>query len=177
MPEFQISRRPALSDKQPVTGPGIEISAPPPGAILHALAQPGDAGARGFIENALMSDTFSIRPVSPGQWFSVADDPLSHADFRNLCEALEPRVDLVDQSHGRTRIIVQGPQVEAMLAKGTAIDLHIDQFTVGSAASTLIGHVSAHLTRTGEHCFEILVLRSFAENMWDDLVRMSRELN
>jgi sarcosine oxidase subunit gamma len=58
------------------------------------------------------------------------------------------------------------------LSRGTAVDLDPTAFLVGHATMTLIGHISAHLTRLDADRFEITVLRGFAEALWDDLARM-----
>jgi sarcosine oxidase subunit gamma len=39
----------------------------------------------------------------------------------------------------------------------------------------LLGHVSVQLTRMAPDGFEILVLRSFAQDVWDSLIAMGRE--
>ena len=75
----------------------------------------------------------------------------------------------------RARILVGGTAVRRMLAKGVGLDLHPDLFAVGRSAATMIGHLSVLLTRTGTDDYEILVTRSFAEALWDDLETLARE--
>jgi sarcosine oxidase subunit gamma len=65
--------------------------------------------------------------------------------------------------------------VERVLAKGTAVDLTLSAFPIGKSTTTLIGHIAAHITRMSAEGFEIMVLRGFAESLWDDLARMSAE--
>jgi sarcosine oxidase subunit gamma len=55
------------------------------------------------------------------------------------------------------------------------VDLDQSALPVGRSATTLIGHIAAHLTRIDAECFEIVVLRGFAASLWDDLSRMSLE--
>lgn len=38
---------------------------------------------------------------------------------------------------------------------------------------TMVGHLSVQIVRTGDDSFELTVLRSFAESLWDDLVHMA----
>ncbi len=83
--------------------------------------------------------------------------------------------DVVDTSHGRVRMALSGATVERVLAKGTAVDLALSAFPVGQSATTLVGHISVQLTRTGEQSFELMVLRGFAGSLWDDLIGMARE--
>ena len=42
-------------------------------------------------------------------------------------------------------------------------------------ATTLLGHVSVQLTRVAPDGFELLVLRSFARDVWDSLIATARE--
>ena len=84
-----------------------------------------------------------------------------------------PDVAVSDQSHGRVRIVVEGAQAAEMLAKGTAVDL--EGMAVGASASTLVGPLGVHLTRTSAVRYELMVLRSFAEALWHDLEMMAAE--
>ncbi|SEH97891.1 sarcosine oxidase, gamma subunit family, heterotetrameric form [Rhizobium tibeticum] len=57
-----------------------------------------------------------------------------------------------------------------------AVDLALSECAVGRSTTTLIGHIAAHITRVDEDAFEIIVLRGFAESLWDDLARMCRRI-
>ncbi len=104
-----------------------------------------------------------LRPAGPGQWFLLGDAlPEGIGDFA-----------VSEQGHGRIRIVVEGPDAAALLAKGTALDL--DALAVGASAQTLIGPIGAHVTRAGERRFELMVLRSYAESFWHDLGEMATE--
>jgi sarcosine oxidase subunit gamma len=171
-----ITPRAALSARKPLIGTGIRIEAMPEGHVIHVLAGAGAGDLAPFLaERAPEQAPFAVRTVSPGQWFIAGDKVLSRSEFTALVTTLQPKADCVDQSHGRVRIRVSGPKVEQMLAKGTAVDLAAVAFPAGHAATTLIGHIAAHLTRTGAEDFEIIVLRGFAESLWDDLETMGRE--
>ncbi len=143
-------------------GGGVTLTALPDGHVVLLLAKTG----------APAPDMEGLRPAGPGQWFLVGDAPLTEAGMAALAARL-PEVALSDQSHGRVRIAVAGPQVVAMLAKGTAVDL--ERMAVGQSATTLIGPLGVHLTRTGPAAFELMVLRSFAAALWHDLEAMAAE--
>lgn len=155
MAELRKIRRAAL-------GGGVAVTALPEGHVLLLLARAG----------APMPEVEGLRPAGPGQWFAVGDAPLTEADLAALAARL-PDVALSDQSHGRVRVAVAGPQAVAMLAKGTAVDL--ERMEVGRSVTTLIGPLGVHLTRTGEMAFELMVLRSFAAALWHDLEAMAAE--
>lgn len=142
-------------------GGGVTLAALP-GHVLLLLTRAG----------APAPDLEGLRPAAPGQWFLVGDAPLADADLAALADRL-PDVAISDQSHGRVQIATSGPSVCAMLAKGTAVDL--ERMAVGASATTMIGPLGVHLTRTSETAFELLVLRSFADALWHDLGAMALE--
>jgi sarcosine oxidase subunit gamma len=171
---FALVARPALCGKMPINRNGVTLDAVSGGYVVHVLAKATNRESdvlRDVVGRAL----FALRTVSPGQWFIVDDTALSHADFQALAARLKPAGDVVDQSHGRVRIRLRGPQAARVLSKGTAIDLVLSSFPVGRSATTLIGHIGAHITRINNDGFEIIVLRGFAESLWDELDHMSRE--
>jgi sarcosine oxidase subunit gamma len=102
----------------------------------------------------------------------VGDVPLNAEEFAGLVSRL-PDVAVSDQSHGRVRIVVDGAKAAAMLAKGTAVDL--EALAVGACATTLVGTLGVHLTRTAATTYEVMVLRSFAAVLWEDLEVMAAE--
>lgn len=141
---------------------GVALAALPEGHVLLLLTRAG----------APAPDVAGLRPAGPGQWFLVGDTPLADAGREALAARLLD-VAISDQSHGRVRIAVSGPQAMAMLAKGTAVDL--ERMAVGASTATLIGPLGVHLTRTREAAFELMVLRSFAAALWHDLRAMAAE--
>ena len=176
MSEFRVTLSPALAGRAAVSRKGISVEAQPEGTLLHLLVHPtmGDAVR---LAADLMAVGLELRPLTTGQWFAVGDTALAHADLAALSATLKPQADIVDQSHGRVRIIVKGKMAARVLSKGTAVDLDIAVFPVGHATTTLFGHISAHVTRIGEDVFELIVLRGFAESLWDELAQMSLEFS
>lgn len=159
--ELPILRRAALADKGVETFGAVTLESVKEATVLHVLGKPGDAPPA-------VPPGFEARSAGPGQWFVVgsADQDLPTFDDSFF---------IVDQSHGRVLIRISGAPVRKVLAKGTALDLHPDQFAMGAAATTLIGHIAVNLSRTGEDQFELLVLRGFAESLWHELEVMSAE--
>ncbi|MER9152784.1 sarcosine oxidase subunit gamma [Mesorhizobium opportunistum] len=172
MSDFRPILRPALGAKTAISSAQVKLSALPEGAILHVLAQPGEQDMASFLSGL---DKGAVRTVSPGQWFIVGDEPMTHGEIKALFDTLEPRATGIDQSGGRVRIRIEGSQAARVLSKGTAVDLSAGSFSVGQSATTLIGHIAVHLTRSSQNSFELIVLRGFADSLWDDLTRMSAE--
>lgn len=177
MADFPIQHRPALGDKQALTRTGVTLRALPEGCVLHILGKISDGDMSAAIRAALGGEAHAVRFVAPGQWFVVDDRPLSRTEHLALSQKLEAYGDVVDQSHGRVRVEIAGEKVTAVLSKGTAADLALATFPVGHATTTLVGHIATHLTRTGADTFELLVLRGFAESLWDELEAMSAEFS
>ncbi len=149
----------------------LVMTAPPEGTVLQIL----ETGA-GDIATALAGHgDFAIRPCAPGQWFAVADAPLDPATLRKIEAALAGKADVIDQSAGRVRVVIAGANVRAALAKGVPVDLHPDVFETGRTATTLCGHLTVTLTRTGDDRFDILVMRSYAAALWESLIEMGLE--
>lgn len=155
-PVGEFTHRSALAG--PVGG-GARITALPEGGVLHLLGRAGSPAP----------ELDGLRAAGPGQWFLVSDAPFDAAALA----ARFPDLAISDQGHGRVRIAVEGPRAADMLAKGTAIDL--ERMPLGASAQTLVGPIGAHLTRTGEQSFELMVLRGFAASLWHDLEAMAAE--
>lgn len=92
-----------------------------------------------------------------------------------LSKKLGSAAAVVDQSHGRITLRVAGPNARNVLAKGTPVDLHRDQFTIGKSVVTQMAHVGVHLTRIADDEFELSVFRGFAESFWQWLTEQSAE--
>ncbi|MEQ8481791.1 MAG: sarcosine oxidase subunit gamma family protein [Hoeflea sp.] len=168
--------RTVLSEAKPQESESIRIAPLPEGHVVEVLAKTTGADLRSNLESLTSKDTACpVRAGGPGQWFIVGNRPLSRSEMDVLLKSLEPKADCVDQSHGRIRIEIGGAKVEQVLAKGTAVDLALCAFPVGHATPTQIGHVSTHLTRTAQDNFEIMVLRGFAQSLWDEICLMARE--
>ncbi len=70
-------------------------------------------------------------------------------------------------SHGRTRLFIEGPSAREVLAKGIALDLHPDVFHCDACALTGLQGTPVLLHRTGSNRYELFVLRTFADWIWE----------
>ncbi|KQT64007.1 MULTISPECIES: sarcosine oxidase subunit gamma family protein [unclassified Aureimonas] len=166
----RIAPRPALP-QAPLGGPGsaLVLAALPEGHVLQALAEPAADDVSTRLAGIGDGGPFAVRPLSPGQWFVVGDAPLSPAALTERASGIADVAALSDQSSGRVRIALRGPAAEAVLSRGTAVDVSRMAFPIGRSAQTLFGHIGIHLTRVGEDAFELMVLRSFATSLWEEL--------
>jgi heterotetrameric sarcosine oxidase gamma subunit len=111
------------------------------------------------------------------RWVAVA--PRAPGELQGmLAEAFggDPRahgVALVDQSSGLFALEIGGPKLDALLAKGTPVDLHA--LEVGRTAATGIDHQPVTLWRTSPQTALLLVGRSFAQDTLEFLQEMALE--
>jgi sarcosine oxidase subunit gamma len=167
--------RPVLAGKAALQAPGIRLEPLPEGHLLHVMGAIDADGIAGHLSAAGL-EASTIRSAGYRQWFIAGDDILPPSRIAALSSALRGSAFVSDQSHGRVRIGLSGPQAAELLAKGTAVDLHPSAFPGGRSAVTLFGHISLQLTRTGADSFELTVLRSFAEALYEELEALAVSL-
>lgn len=172
MSTFELIHRPALGAVKAVQANQIRLMPLAEGLILQVIG-PVDGGVS--VDAASRQAGLSLRPNGPGQWFLVGDASMPKSALQSVRSNLGEGFTVVDQSHGRIRIMLEGSAVEDVLAKGTGVDLAA--FAVGHATSTLVGHVPVHLSRLSAMQFELMSLRGFAENLWHDLQTMAAEFS
>jgi len=167
MPDLP-EKRSVLADKAISQGPGIRLEALPEGHLLQVMGATTTEGLEAHLSAAGIKDS-AVRPAGYRQWFIAGNDMLSKALIQDFSNALAGSAFVSDQSHGRVRIGVSGPLAAQLLSKGTAVDLHPSAFPEGHAAVTLFGHISVQVARTGACDFELMVLRSFAQSLYEEL--------
>ena len=114
--------------------------------------------------------------TQPGGWLVTA--PRIEEGFLAgaLALALESHASVIDQSHGRVTIGLDGERVRDVLAKGCRIDLHPREFGPGRVASTVIAQVNCLLHRVDERSlFEVTVSSTLAEPFFHWLTESAAE--
>jgi len=120
-------------------------------------------------------DDISVRSVGPREWLVVSETLGADSVARDLFLLDPARVSFFEQSDGRVLLCISGPNVRRILAKCVAVDLHPEVFVEGQSASMLCCHVSANVARTGTDRFEIIVPRSYAGSVFEEIMEMGRE--
>lgn len=140
-------------------------------AIFSVLAH---RGSEDSVETALTSVAdVQLRNCAPGEWLVVSMASGAAVVENLLGEIAEAST--VDQSDGRVMLRISGPNVRKILVKCVAVDLHSHAFSIGASANMLCCHVAANLARTGADTFEIIVPRSFAGSVFEEMMEMGRE--
>jgi sarcosine oxidase subunit gamma len=115
--------------------------------------------------------------LGPDEWLILGPGGGEHEIAARLRAALgDIHAAVTDVSEARTTIAVAGPRGRELLVKGTSIDLHPRVFGPGRCAQTGFAGANIILRQTDElPSFEILVLNSFAESLWNWLEGGARE--
>lgn len=170
MSTFELIHRPVLGTVTPLRARQIRLMPLPEGTILLVI---GATEGAARVADAARQAGLSLRANGPGQWYLVSDEPMMRTAIQSLLGNLGDGFTVIDQSHGRIRVTVEGSAVEDVLAKGTGVDL--GSFPVGHATSALIGHIPVHVSRMSATEFELMPMRGFAESLWHDLEAMAAE--
>ena len=141
----------------------------PAGHILQMLMRPFANDISERLPELTDGSAYALRAAGPGVWYIVGDATLTPHEIEQREIRLGRLVTLIDQTHGRVRLELVGPGAGRHLATGTAVDMSPTRFCLGSACETLFGHIGVHITRTGPDHFEVLVGRSFAWSLWEQM--------
>lgn len=136
-------------------------------ALAHAGHEAAVAEALSLIEDVV------VRSVSPSDWLVVSQRAVGATISVSL--ATIAGLSFAEQSDGQVLMVLSGPDVRTILAKCVAVDLHADVFAEGGAAPMMICRVAGNLARTGADAFEIIVPRSYAGYVFDELREAGRE--
>ncbi len=137
------------------------------GDRLREIALPLLGALPTEVGSALESARITVLRLSVDQYWVATRDASIVAE---LARAIPVSLGSVTLLTGRIRLTVEGPEVRLLLCKGIALDLHPRRFKVGRLAQTELHHSAVVLLRTGESCFDLYILRSFAASIWDWLI-------
>lgn len=165
---------------------GVRLSEQQPGSIVQVAAWPGRDAAAIEAIRAATGLALEARPgagavgeaaaafgFAPGR-FLVADE--AEDRFAALLDALPADAGtLLDLSHGRTVLRVEGAKAGWVLSKLFGIDFSPAAFPPGDGRATAHHDVSALIQRTGEGRFDLYVFRSFARSFWKTLCHAAAE--
>ena len=116
----------------------------------------------------------------PNSWMIVASDKeagrVPGALFKLLHGAVGDLGAVVDQSHGRSGLRLNGLRARKVMAKNTAIDLHPRAFGPGRCAMTSVAHMSATIVQVDDApTYDLFVIRSLARSFAHAIEHACRE--
>lgn len=167
-----VSRHPiedVMSDS-PVQAGINHLAVPRHRAIWSVLAHKGFETGVG--ETLATIEGAMPRRCGPQEWLVVAGEGRAR-DIEAALRAIEG-ASVVDQSDGRVVLVLSGPDVRTLLAKGTAVDLHPSTFAPGHSANALVFHASGNIACIERDRYEITVMRSFALSVFEEIRLMGR---
>jgi methylglutamate dehydrogenase subunit D len=135
------------------------------------------AAMRSVLGTDLPADLGKV--VVAGDWSVLKTGPeqfwiITHGaeDVTSLLRAAvaAPLGAITPLSHSRTRIFIEGSAARELLSAAIAIDLHPDVFRLNGFALTSLHHTPVLILRSGESCYELYVLRTFARWSWEWLI-------
>jgi sarcosine oxidase subunit gamma len=106
--------------------------------------------------------------LGPDEWLAVMPGEREHEIAEALRKALDQFFAAVTVvSGGQTVIVLEGPGVRQVLARGSTLDLHPRVFAPGQCAQSIFGKAPFLIRQvTGAPRFELIVRRSFSDYVW-----------
>lgn len=165
-----LERRSALASAKPYVSSVLSI------AERHGFTLTQAAATDAEFEVKLAAEVGSLPPrinavadngaltvmrIGPAQFWILGPET------DNTASKLEGLCAVTPLSHSRVRITLAGAPARAVLAKLMPVDFHPSAFGPGSFALTGIHHTPAAVHCTGDHSFDLYVMRTFALNIWE----------
>jgi len=110
-------------------------------------------------------DACCVFKVGPEQFWVAGPEDARVTSLRHAVPG--PIGSITSLSHARTRLFIEGPAAREILAKGIALDLHPDVFRCNACALTGLQGTPILLHRAGLDRYELYVLRTFADWIWE----------
>ena len=126
--------------------------------LLQVTAQQGSE-AKVAVALAALSGQ-KVLAVGPAQYLLVGQ-------ALPILTLTDSEAALVDLSHARTRLFLDGAPAAEILARGAALDFHDSVFPIGHFAQTGIHHTPVAIWRTAPQCYELFALRTFGRDLWE----------
>ena len=120
------------------------------------------------VEHAQVNGDRVIFRTGPAQFWIVEPEADSMPARLDGVGAVTPL------THSRVRISLEGAPAREVLAMLIPVDVHPSVFTAGSVALTGIHHTPVTVHCTGDHSFDIYVMRTFALNVWEVITDAAR---
>jgi sarcosine oxidase subunit gamma len=117
----------------------------------------------------------TIMWLSPDEWLIIVAGGTEVAVEEKLREALRGHFAVSDISGAQTMLEISGKNCLQLLQKSIGYDLHLDSFPINKVIGTALAKSSAHIRRRGEHDFQLIIRRSFADYIWLWLQQSSKE--
>lgn len=165
-----LERRSALASAKPYVSPALSITERPGFSLTQAAGLDADFEAKlaavvgplpPRVGLAPVNGSLTVMRIGPAQFWILGPET------DDIAAKLHGQCAVTPLSHSRVRIALSGAPARAVLAKLMPIDFHPAAFGPGAFALTGIHHTPATVHCTGDHAFDLYVMRSFALNIWE----------
>ena len=89
-------------------------------------------------------------------------------------EGLAADAAVVDLSDAQVVLVLEGPAARDVLARLVPLDLRDAAFPDGSAARSLVNHMTATVARVGAEAWEVMAMRSMAATLVHEIAAAMR---
>lgn len=114
-----------------------------------------------------IGDFHHIRRSGPHTAWRIAPDKLLIENAGDLSAHMAENLVVLDLSHARTAITLDGPNARGLLTQLIEIDVAPRSFDKGYFAQTGIHHVHVLIQCLARYSFEIIVPITWVETIWD----------
>ena len=114
--------------------------------------------------------------IGPDQWMASAEGSEAAGFAAKVRARIGPFAAVSDQSDARLVLLLRGPNVRDVLAKGLAVDLHPKAFKPGDVATTLVAYIGVQIDMLDDApSYQLSAPRSMAGSFWSWLTASAAE--
>jgi methylglutamate dehydrogenase subunit D len=114
--------------------------------------------------------------TGPDQWIASAEGSEAAGFAAKVRARIGPFAAVSDQSDARLVLLLSGPRVRDVLAKGVPVDLHPKAFKPGDVATTLVAYIGVQIDMLDDApTYQLSTPRSTAGSFWSWLTASAAE--
>ena len=154
-----------IEENHPLSIVQLETREPPQKDFLNVIQNLFNFDVPLAPNTSKVSDKTRIIWTGPNRWLIVEPET---RDLTSLIKSQikETSFSIVDLSHARSSIEIDGLMTRDLLLKGAAIDFHPEVFLVNHCVQTTFFNLSALICCLDENRFNIFIARGFALDLW-----------
>ena len=163
-----------IKENHPLSIVQLETREPPAKDFLNVIENLLEFDVPLSPNTSNVSDKTRIIWTGPNRWLIIEPET---RDLTALVKSQikENSVSIVDLSHARSSIEIDGLMTRDLLLKGTAIDFHPKVFLINHCVQTTFFNLSALICCLDENRFNIFIARGFALDLWQKVQEAAEE--
>ena len=163
-----------IEENHPLSIVQLETREPPQKDFLNVIQNLFNFDVPLAPNTSKASDKTRIIWTGPNRWLIVEPET---RDLTSLIKSQikETSFSIVDLSHARSSIGIDGFMTRDLLLKGAAIDFHPEVFLVDHCVQTTFFNLSALICCLDENRFNIFIARGFALDLWQKVQEAAEE--